>query len=365
MKNDSIDTVASHQSADVHTKHVNGNNDHRVLSEGNGTEYDFFQLLRRIENLDLNLPRIGFAHHAHEESLRIAQSAALDFAPTEVEHLGNDAQNRAQVRQRFFGLFGPNGPMPLHFTQWVRDRSRHDYDSTLEAFVNLFHHRMATLFYRSWASSRGTVQRDRPTEDRFGDKLASLTGSADSRVNFTQRDQRRFFCGHFGGAHRNAEGLQQVVASTTGSKVAVKSFALRYLRLEEENHTRLARNVSTSTNDSSYRIPAGRGETRAQLGVNSVLGRSTPDRCSGLDVGVGPLERSDFLRLIPTGEEHSVLKNVIREYVGIGFDCRVVLSLQTKEIEPICLGKTGQLGIQSWVGTPRTEISNSDCHFRV
>ncbi len=352
-------------SADIDTNVAKDDKDHRSVSEGTGTEYDFFQLLRRIENLDHDLPRIGFAHHAHEESLRIAQAAALDFAPSEVEHLGTDAENRALVRQRFFGLFGPNGPMPLHFTQWVRDRTRHDYDGTLEAFVNLFHHRMATLFYRSWASSHGVVQRDRPREDRFGEKVACLTGGADTRVDDAERDQRRFFCGHFGGAHRNAEGLKQVVASTTGANVTVQSFALRYLRLDEENYTRLARNVPPTVDHSSQRFPENRGENRAQLGVNTVLGRSTPDRCSGMDVSVGPLDRSEFLRLIPSGEKHPVLKNVIRQYVGIGFDCRVILGLRTNEITPICLGKTGQLGIQSWVGTPPTEIPSGDCHFRV
>ena len=48
-----------------------------------------------------------------------------------------------------FGLFGPNGPLPVHMTEYARERIYHHQDTSLSAFADLFHHRLALLFYRA------------------------------------------------------------------------------------------------------------------------------------------------------------------------------------------------------------------------
>jgi predicted component of type VI protein secretion system len=58
---------------------------------------------------------------------------------------------RPRLGVRFFGLTGPQGPMPLHFTEYVRERARNHGDPTLARFLDLFHHRLLSLFYRAWA----------------------------------------------------------------------------------------------------------------------------------------------------------------------------------------------------------------------
>lgn len=49
-----------------------------------------------------------------------------------------------------FGLFGPNGPLPVHMTEYARERIHHHQDDSLSAFADLFHHRLTLLFYRAW-----------------------------------------------------------------------------------------------------------------------------------------------------------------------------------------------------------------------
>lgn len=68
---------------------------------------------------------------------------------------------------RFFGMLGPNGPLPLHLTEYARSRSIHAGDQTLVRFLDIFHHRFMALFYRAWAQAQPTVSLDRPGEDRF------------------------------------------------------------------------------------------------------------------------------------------------------------------------------------------------------
>jgi len=62
---------------------------------------------------------------------------------------------------RLFGLLGPNGPLPIHVTEYARHRLRHAGDATLSRFLDLFNHRFLALFYRAWAQAQPHVNRDR------------------------------------------------------------------------------------------------------------------------------------------------------------------------------------------------------------
>jgi type VI secretion system protein ImpH len=73
-------------------------------------------------------------------------------------------------------MLGPNGPLPIHFTEITRERSDHRHDHTLDDFLNIFHHRAFTQFYRAWFSAQSVVSLDRPEEERFSFYVASLSG---------------------------------------------------------------------------------------------------------------------------------------------------------------------------------------------
>lgn len=60
----------------------------------------------------------------------------------------------ARLEQFFFGLGGPNGPLPLHLTEYMRERQRNHADPTSKRFLDVFHHRLLSLFYRAWAEAR-------------------------------------------------------------------------------------------------------------------------------------------------------------------------------------------------------------------
>tara|TARA_R110002072_G_scaffold140025_1_gene283866 strand:+ start:471 stop:1520 length:1050 start_codon:yes stop_codon:yes gene_type:complete len=322
---------------------------------------DFFQAMRRIEAESPTLPRVGHARQTSQEAVRIRQTSALDFAPATIDRIDSGHDERAHISQRFFGLLGPGGPLPLHMTETVRHETRHNADPTLESFLNLFHHRMATLFYRAWSSSRGAVQRDRPETDRFAAYVGSISGTlnpgAESNAAATSTDNSGlYFSGRFGSTHRNAEGLAAVVSATVHADANVKTFRLRQLRLEPEDRTLLSRSER----------PSGRGETAGRggrLGQSVVLGRSVPDRCSMIDLDVGPIAFDLFQELLPGGESHNTLRELIRGYVDPGLDCRVRLILDRHTIPRLSLGRIGALGRSAWVHgkAPRADVG--DCQF--
>ena len=85
--------------------------------------YDFYQTLRRVECLYPARPRWGTALRPVDEPLRLGQEPELAFAPSPLASLdpgANGAPPRLHVR--LFGLLGPNGPLPIHLTEYARHR---------------------------------------------------------------------------------------------------------------------------------------------------------------------------------------------------------------------------------------------------
>ena len=130
--------------------------------------YDLFQLLRRIDAQGGERYPLGRAPLPRHEMLRLGQEPSLSFAPSTLAQVAPRANSPLHDVSIFsFGLFGPNGPLPLHLTEYVRERVYHHQDTTLLAFTNLFHHRLTLLFYRAWADAQPTVSLDRPDNRRF------------------------------------------------------------------------------------------------------------------------------------------------------------------------------------------------------
>ncbi|MCA9068077.1 MAG: type VI secretion system baseplate subunit TssG, partial [Planctomycetaceae bacterium] len=148
--------------------------------------FQFLQVLRRLENENAAYPRLGTSLHPADDPVRLRQTPGMEFAPANLTEFrpaelprANDLDQHPTTDEfsvRFLGLLGPNGPLPLHFTEYALERERHNEDSTFRAFLDVFHHRMLLLFYRAWASAQPTVQYDRPDEDHFAIALGSLLG---------------------------------------------------------------------------------------------------------------------------------------------------------------------------------------------
>lgn len=139
--------------------------------------YDLFQLLRRIDAQGGERYPLGRAPLPKFEPLRIGQQPSMGFAPSTVAEVRQREENGLhEVSILSFGLFGPNGPLPVHMTEYARERIHHHQDHSLSAFADLFHHRLTLLFYRAWADAQPAVSLDRDDNRRFEGYLASLIG---------------------------------------------------------------------------------------------------------------------------------------------------------------------------------------------
>jgi type VI secretion system protein ImpH len=298
--------------------------------------YNFFAVMRLFEALHADRPRFGKSRRPADDVLRLAQEPSVTHAPSAIAGFEPGVEGRPdRLLVHFFGLFGPDGPLPLHLTEYARDRRRNHNDPTFQKFADLFHHRLLSLFYRAWAEVRPTVSFDRPDEDRFGFYLGALIGlsTPDLRDRDAMPDLAKLhFAGHLGAQTRHAEGLASILAAFFTVPVRVESFQGTWLSLPETDCTRLSD-----------------GATTAALGKTALLGGRVWSRQHKFRIVFGPLSLADYERLLPGGLSFHRLIPIVRNYVDDVSIWDVNLILQRDEIPAVRLGEQGRLGWTTWL----------------
>ena len=300
--------------------------------------FDFFQLMRRIDALSPSAPRLGRALRPSIEPVRLGQDPELDFAPAAISSLESSERTPPRVGVRFFGLFGPHGPLPLHLTEYARERLRNHADPGFARFADLFHHRLLSLFYRAWAQAQPTVQHDRPADDQFAKWLGALFGLAPRE--FRERDAvpddaKRFQAGLLSRGVKNAEGLVMLLHRHFDVPVHVQGFVGHWMALREADRTRLGIGHVA--------------EPSAQLGVSATIGSKVWDRQNKFRIHLGPLDLARYESFLPGSPALPVLRDWVRQYVGLARVWDVRLSLAHAEVPAARLGTT-RLGWTSWLG---------------
>lgn len=312
-------------------------------------KHDFLQALRTLEASFANKPRFGTARKPADELVRLAQAPELSFAPSTLSavHLA-DAQGPPRIEVRFFGLFGPNGPLPSHLTEYARERLLHHSDPTFARFADIFHHRLLLLFYRAWAQAQPTANLDRPNDDRFGHQVGSLIGLGTPlhRNRDAAPDHAKlFFSGYLARQARHSDGLRSMLSAYLRMPVTVESFVGQWLELPANERTRIGRAGSGSRTPTS------------KLGAGAVLGRRVFDRQHNFRIHVGPVGLTEFETLLPGGSALAAVQALVRHYVGLELGWGLRLQLAAAERPASRPGQFGRLGWTSWIGRREAETT--------
>jgi type VI secretion system protein ImpH len=302
--------------------------------------YDFYAALRRIEARNPRRPRLGDARRPADEPVRLGQSPELSFAPAPLASVAPRTGHRPpRLDVRFFGLFGPNGPLPLHLTAYARERLLHHGDATFARFADMFHHRLLLVFYKVWARAQPTVSADRPDQDRFANLVGALIGigePAQAHADAAADSIKRFFAGHAANAVKSADGLASILSGWLRLPVEVTPFVGTWLALPPMERTRMG---------------AGPRCEVACVGRGAVLGATVWDRQHHFGLRIGPVRLSTFESLLPCGDALPVLAALTLFHVGHELGWTLELELEKQDVPPCRPGRYGQLGWTTWVGS--------------
>jgi type VI secretion system protein ImpH len=300
--------------------------------------FDFHTALRRIDCAYPDRPQSGHAGRPAEEPLRIGQDPTLNFAPAAVHAFRLPTPERpGRLRVAFLGLFGTQGPLPLHLTEHARDRLRGVGDRTFAAFVDMFHHRMFLLFHRAWAASQPTVGQDRPDTNPFARYIGSLCGLGAPTLLGRSKipDHAKLqFVGRLMNPARNSQGLRAMIGAYFGLPVEIEEFSGDWLELPPENRWRLGHSADVS-----------------QLAKTSIVGKRVFQRAHKFRIVLGPLTRPDFQSLLPGTPRLERLAHLVRTYIGdeLAWDARLVTL--PEERRQMALGRGTRLGYDAWLGS--------------
>ncbi|HYQ14453.1 MAG TPA: type VI secretion system baseplate subunit TssG, partial [Polyangiaceae bacterium] len=293
--------------------------------------FDFHQALRRVEVAFRELPRWGEAAKPRDEPLRLGQDPSFEFVPAAVRAFTPPTDHSpARLAVGFLGLFGPQGPLPLHITEYARDRIRQAGDTTLSSFVDLFHHRMLALFHRAWTRSRPTASRDRPQHDRFRTYVGAAFGHglpAQFDTDVVPDRAKLFFGGFFGMASRPPDGLRSILSGYFEQQVKITEFMGEWLELHDQDRFRLGYSPAVSS-----------------LGRTTVLGRRVFSRSHKFRISMGPLGEADFVRFLPHGRGLEQLSALVRAYAGPQLAWDLELIPAADALTQLRLGRAGRLG---------------------
>ncbi|MBV9642062.1 MAG: type VI secretion system baseplate subunit TssG [Verrucomicrobia bacterium] len=297
-------------------------------------EFNFFQAVRRLEAEYAAWPRVGTSARLEEDYLRFCQIPSLAFAPSSIESVER-AGHVIRMHVNFLGMFGPNGPLPQQLTDFARDRLRNAHDPTLVRFMDIFHHRMLSFFYRAWASNEKSVDFDRADDARYFDYFGSFFGigtpslqDRDSVPDWT----KIYFTGRLSSQTRNAEGLKAILTDFFRIPTEVQEFTGYWMKIPTENRCRLGESPETGS-----------------LGINAVAGERKYEVQLKFRIRMGPMELTDLQRLVPIGESFKRLKDWVLNYVNQEFYWDLQCVVKASAVPPISLGEGPMLGWTTWL----------------
>jgi len=295
----------------------------------NPEKYHIFQALRLIEAAYAERPRLGRSRRPKQDAIRLKQRVDMAFASSTVARfVPQDEQTgeAGELSQYMFGLFGPNGPLPLHFTEYAYNRQRSFRDPTFKAFADIFHHRMLSLFYRAYASGEPTSSFDRKGEvDPFAQKVAAFAGLRGAGL--ADRDAmpdlaKLRYAGRLSHGTRNEEGLLALISGFFGAPATMESFVGTWLELDKQDTWEL-----------------GNPHKPAKLGQSCSIGSKVWTRQAKFRFRVGPVGLAEYKRLLPGGDSLKRLKSLVNNYMGEAMMWDMNLVLKAGEAEPSMLAK--------------------------
>ena len=316
---------------------------------------DFFELLRQLETDEHRLGRGG---GPGTEPARLGQAIRLSFAVSDVVEVSKaeDPERPPKVAVNVFGLFGPEGPMPLHLTRWMLERASNRWfagdnenatsDTAFLDFGNMLQHRMITFYWRAWADTRPEVQIRHNTGGSVAALVRSLAGVGLSAPNEKHFERTRAKLRHATSLFQQAQGpdrLTEYVSTVTGWPVELCEFVGVWTPIPEHLQSRL-------------------GQTASGLGTDAVVGSRFFECQSRAELRIGPLDLDNFTAFLDDQQKAIELRHAIHFAMGHGIEFDVCLLLDADEIPEPRLG-TMRLGQISWLSRPEKDAVD-DVRFR-
>ena len=318
-----------------------------AMLRSNPWSFDFFQAVRVLERLHPDREPVGHFSVPAKEAVRFRAHASTVFPASEIQSLRDADGERADMEVNFMGLFGPIGVLPLYYTELIAERARLRDHAPID-FLNIFNHRMISLFYRAWGKYRFPVAYERGDLDQVARRLLDFIGLGTPGLQNRQKvadNSLVFYAGLLSQQPRCAGNLESLLADYFEVPVEAEQFVGTWYKLDAS--TQFCMEDGT--------------EVSEQLGFGAIVGDEFWDTQGRVRLRIGPLRMARYLDFLPSGAAYGPLRALAEFCAGGEIDFEVQLILDRRDV-PVCeLGAEGEGGPRlGWITWARTKPIGRD-----
>lgn len=302
--------------------------------EGQVAQTQVYRFCQLLENALPGHPPLGSTEDPKDDPVRFRPDPGMGFPAAEFKAIefASDSARCATVRTRLLGLYGVDSPLPTAFLDEITQR-REGHEA-LEAFLDIFNHRVFTQFYRIWRKYSYPASFEAGGSDATSQCLLGLIGLG-------------------------IPGTARKIATPVSRFLALLS-VMRLPTRNAEGITALARLLAAATRTrvtphwpQKVRLaqPASLSQVRpTSLSQGTPLGAIGHDANSQLLITLISRDPQESQGWLPGGLLLADLQVLLRVYLGWRYSAKLQLSLCIDDLPrpilgqaPIRLGMTGVL----------------------
>jgi type VI secretion system protein ImpH len=303
-------------------------------------KFSFFRLAYMLERMFPSAPGIGMEGPASEERIRMRSDTSLVFASSDVSELSltqySDGVKRARITAAFMGLVGSVSPLPAYFAEQIALSEYQGGPQPIREFLDVLHHRLLSLVYRTWTKYRLPVMYRKRGGDPFTRRMFCAVGLDGFREHDTPLD--RFFFLRYApiltSKSRSARGLEVVLQDLFGRMgVKIEQFVGHWTLIEKPHRNKL-------------------GVMNHQLGESLTIGRYVFDGTGRFTIILGPVGYDEYLSFLPGGHRQPQLRGVVNTFTRGIYDVMLEIHVKT-EAAPrwqLASPRASTLKRTSWLG---------------
>ena len=299
-------------------------------------EFEFDQAIRLLEVISEGTDLLGEGEDPRREPLVIKTHLSQATPASELQAINEnrDQYGRAVLSVNFIGLIGHQGPLPQPYTNMITERVRHR-DTAARDFVDIFNHRIASLWHRVQKKTRVGMAMIKPKETPIGKSFLDLVGLESRYLHDRLGIPDRCLLGYAAllwQRPRSVEGLDQLLETHFGTKVKITQFKGRWQHGRTEDWSRIGQTGQFHT-----------------LGKTAVLGKRSWNQGAGIHITLGPVKWDKYLDLLPGESGYKALRELVYFYTGLEYEAEIEVIVDHRTIPGAKLNGQYGLGLTTWL----------------
>lgn len=313
--------------------------------ESEARRFSYFRLVYLLERLYPGAPPVGQLGPASAERIRLRGDPSLVFASSDIAELKHvkypDEVERVRVSAAFMGLYGSVSPLPTYFVEQIAQQDYQGGPQPIREFLDVFHHRLLSLIYRTWSKYRFAVMYRKQGKDPFTQRMFCSVGIDGFRDVETPLARFLYlkYAPMLASKSRSARGLNVVMNDLFGSLgVSIEQFIGHWTLIEKPLRNKM-------------------GVANHVLGESLTIGRYVYDGSGRFKIKLGPLSYDEYLSFLPGGSRRPLVKAAVDTFTRGMYDVDLELHVKKDEAPMLRLSsdRPSVLGRTAWLGGMRRE----------